>query len=383
MQTPSTATLRRLTEAVNARVAEEFKLFELDVTPPKLSPGIVRAAWQVMAEQIEVDLETESLRNEVVQAVPAGQHIRFESESRMTGMLNALGKQLADDPATTTTADDNADPYDVAERMVKGDTADRAKRIDALVEKIREAETPEPAHTTAAPKPTTPKRNRSQFGSIPPEELKAKAYEFIRSLAADGIMPRQTEYDAARPDDLPGRMRLCQLLGQSWAEIAKELGLTMLTPQQRMSRSNQAKADAEPAAETPEPAPEEPKPEPAQLRQPSVPRVPDAQVVPARVVEVEPVKPKPAQPSYIEQQAFARRKLRVDVFNFLRKLAPAGVMPTIDEYNARRPSTLPDAKEVMNRLAYTSWEEVAADVPLVIKGRVPSHSRQRHRHSVA
>ncbi|MCC6454473.1 MAG: hypothetical protein IT328_05980 [Caldilineaceae bacterium] len=347
MQTPSTATLRQLTEAVNARVAEEFELFDMPVTPPKLSPGIVRAAWQVMAEAIAVDLETDSLRDGMARELAPHSNMRAERVGQAADLLDALAARLTDDPATADGIKaDAADPYDEAERMTSGSS----ETINLLTTDLSKL------------KPT--RRTSSRFGNIPLDELKAKAYVFIRSLAVDGIMPRYADYnDACRPDDLPTQTHLRKILGLSWREMAEELGLTMLTPAQRMNQSNkQAKQEQEVAAAAPEP---EPEPTP----QPSLPRIPDVQVVPARVVMAEPLKPKPADANYAERQASQRRKLRVDLFDFLRKIAVDGVMPTPEEYNERKPDALPNARDVMNRLAYTNWQDIAKDAGLVTKAR--------------
>jgi hypothetical protein len=330
MQTPNTATLRQWTEAVNARVAEEFELFNIPIEPPVLSPGIIRAAWEVMAGQIAAELTPAT----------AGERIEIRAPAFTLGRDEMLRRidALSDESANTSTV--TSAPESATNMPCAGES--EAGNEDSV------------AVGSAAPAQPTRKSRYSRVNDIPPEELKARAYEFIRGLAHDGIMPRYADYEAARPEGLPTRVTLLQRLGLSWREVAEELGLTMLTPIERMKQSNQAKAAAE---------------EPAQAPQPLQPSIPPVQVVPARVVESEPLKPQPAERNHIEQQAFERRKLRVDLFDCLRKIAVDGVMPTVDEYHARKPDALPNANDVMNRLGYMGWHEVAKDLGLVTKAR--------------
>jgi hypothetical protein len=55
----------------------------------------------------------------------------------------------------------------------------------------------------------------------------AEIYDVIRSLAVDGHMPSQFEYDAQRPQRMPTSMTVRNWAGKPWTQIAADIGLPL------------------------------------------------------------------------------------------------------------------------------------------------------------
>lgn len=108
-------------------------------------------------------------------------------------------------------------------------------------------------------------------------------------------------------------------------------------------------------------------PAPAATPAPVIPKIPDVQIVPARWVDAP--SPQPAPLSHAAEMAQKRRELKERVFDFLRSIAVDGVMPTVAEYDERKPADLLDGKNLLNSLGYMSWQDVAHDVSLKWSGK--------------
>lgn len=152
----------------------------------------------------------------------------------------------------------------------------------------------------------------------PQAQPHAAVFDLIRGLAAGGIMPRQLEYDEAKADDMPSSARLKQIVGLTWRQIAQELGLTVLAPVERAKMLREERATA--AVATSE--------------------------------------------RYAEKAAEQRRKFSEQVNEFIRSIAIDSQMPMEDEYNAKRPVGLPASRDMMARLGFGTWRELAEDLGL-------------------
>lgn len=234
MQTPTIETLRELTAAVNARVAEEYELFDLPVEPPKLSPGIVRVAWEVMAERIEVALETESLRRDVTyeEAITTYEHL-----------TEGAAVNVAINSGNGTDATHNSG------EILAATSDERIKqRFGAISDELKQIPQPEPVANNAEPtttkpvKPVAPEvKSQVDGNSTAPAPAKTPALaarnarkptyddviKELKRMAMGNVMPTMTVWDEARPADWPKAQALCWRFNCGWVDLAQDAGLKL------------------------------------------------------------------------------------------------------------------------------------------------------------
>lgn len=179
------------------------------------------------------------------------------------------------------------------------------------------------------------------------------AIAHIRSIAVDGIMPSAAQYDGSRPPHLASSATLCNYAGRKWTDLAADLGLGLSTTQMRGSMRGQPALPRVDSPQLAEPA-SDPEPEPVA-------------VAPPVAATATPTQP-PATNGHraVDGAAAKRDKLLDDACDALRGMSNgAGRMPSMKEYNARKPAALPRAGDLMAALGIDHWGEMAKAAKLV------------------
>lgn len=164
------------------------------------------------------------------------------------------------------------------------------------------------ARKPAAPRPIFPEGEAA---------FRAAIYAALRDMAQDGKMPSQKQWDAHRPAHLPTQTTVRTRLSCKWVELAKLVGLTVNEERVRSARRAIASRWATPA--TP-----------------------------------------PNGRAAAEEGAAKREAVREQAVAVLRDMGNgAGRMPSMKEYNARKPAEMPRAGELMAALGLNYWGEMA------------------------
>ncbi|MCC6454164.1 MAG: hypothetical protein IT328_04425 [Caldilineaceae bacterium] len=374
--------LQAVTEEINAAIADHHAKWGLD-NPPRLLVGVVEVAYDVLMDELVKEM--------VENQVPA--FIRHSpSNLQPLNPAPAVTGIPADEVNAALSAGLERIFHAAMEEPVpeNGKAVAGAARTKVSDDDLRAAVAAEMERLTRllGRAPTVPEWNQERDPSLPTAKglfarLKSKWADLVGTVPSAAQPPKKDE----------------KLTSESeWQEAVEELvGVEALerleygtdtepvTPEVKPSTNgNSAQvspaitAAPEPATVTPlriEPAPSITKTVPLQtIRKPRTlaevdadagVAVPDA---PAAVTTPKPVS-KPADPSYVEQMAAKRKELRKRFLAVVAEIAVDGTMPTIAEFNERKPADMPRAGEQMNQLGYTSWDEVADDAGLKFAGR--------------
>lgn len=340
MSSLTTEQLVEMTKRANERLAE----FEIPAgigVVTKVPRGVVRVLHDVIMEFWEEDAPPAQKPSEMYVAGVQKGRAEALAEVGQRDNLHHNGHFLLSDGAVALGGGVRVAVESLTQGKLDGSPADALAAAWPTLADLAVADVPD---ANAETDDVAPQNRDEKLTEV--EGIKARAYEVIRGLAEDGVMPRQSDYDAARPEGLPGRMRLSQITGMNWSEMAAELGLTVVPPHARALQRKAEIAQQEAAVES----------------------EPEAEPVGSDEAVAEPTRAEPAPKtegrSYEDKYAEVRRKMRERAYEFIASIAVEGRMPLEDDYNAKRPTTVPSSRDMMNRLGFATWREVAEDVGL-------------------
>lgn len=238
MSNLTTEQLTQLADRINARI-QEFQCTSL----PRLSPGVVRIAYEIIAEGWEVP-NASAQQEEDGDLLQDAYHFGYQRGTQATPQHERLVTMSA--PVAPAETNGNGKPFGYAQDKHAHEPAAPPK----TEKKLTSEEVPETSHARSHDEKVTGARLPRTLAEVDAETQTNGASKYymptlqeliaeVQRQAMGGVMPTIAAFDMARPGNWATAAAHLTRFNLTWIDLAKEAGLK-LTPRQAKVAEAQA-----------------------------------------------------------------------------------------------------------------------------------------------